>query len=424
MNTKSQIEKKDEKKIKKALEAYKNKEQEEENTPVAKNEPCSEQILLISKSPFFQKQIKKAFDKYDIDGSGELDHIELREFVDDLRELLNLSPSDDAIFFQILYLLDVDGNGTVELEEFYDKLGEVLPILSKPGTHMEKILRNTFKDFDLDGSGSLERNELKLIFNLTCDRMGVERPTASQIDYIISLIDDDENAEIDEEEFVENYYIINRELSKNNSLTDAKKKRDLFNEEKLAVKGGSNEEDEDFLATFTQVCRSIQKEKKNEKEPLVNNGQQGDDEKLNKINSASNTNARTFVSMSTFINEKYKKNDGDGGIKEDDFEDSDSLEMNKDNSISVHLNANFSSRNIKNKSINSRIGSRMSIRNSRRQIVQGLNTDSDDEVVQEKPRELTKEEQERLEKIEMLKNNEKSADEILTDINWTDEFKT
>jgi len=63
----------------------------------------------------------------------------------------------------------------------------------------------------MDKDGFLEKNEIILLLNLSCDRMGVERCSDWQVDYIISLIDDDFNNLIDQKEFLDNYYIVNRE---------------------------------------------------------------------------------------------------------------------------------------------------------------------------------------------------------------------
>lgn len=54
--------------------------------------------------------------------------------------------------------------------------------------------------------------------------MAVARCPDWQVDYIISLIDDDKNSKIDSTEFVTNYYIINRELKKNDSKNKKTKK--------------------------------------------------------------------------------------------------------------------------------------------------------------------------------------------------------
>ena len=164
MNPKTSIKEKEKKTNKKSEDI----EQSKNNSPSKSKEAVAfdiEKIVSISASTFFQEQIKKAFNKYDVDDSGSLDREELRMFIDDLRSLQNQSACDDLIFSKIMGIIDVDKSGTVELEEFQEALSTILPILARPGQHMEKIVRKAFKDFDIDGSGYLERAELKLLFN-------------------------------------------------------------------------------------------------------------------------------------------------------------------------------------------------------------------------------------------------------------------
>jgi hypothetical protein len=60
---------------------------------------------------------------------------------------------------------------------------DVFPLLTIPGQRMSQLAAKIFRDFDVDGSGSLERGEFKLLLNLYCDKMGVERCSTSQINY-------------------------------------------------------------------------------------------------------------------------------------------------------------------------------------------------------------------------------------------------
>jgi Ca2+-binding EF-hand superfamily protein len=71
---------------------------------------------------------------------------------------------------KIVDILDLDGNEIISLDEFYENLPTVLPILSLAGSEMERGLKKVFRDFDMDNSGFLEKLEIRLILNLTCDR--------------------------------------------------------------------------------------------------------------------------------------------------------------------------------------------------------------------------------------------------------------
>ena len=51
----------------------------------------------------------------------------------------------------------------------------------------------------------LKFKEFKLLFNLSCDKIGVERCSDWRVQHIISLLDEDDDAEIDLQEFKNNY---------------------------------------------------------------------------------------------------------------------------------------------------------------------------------------------------------------------------
>jgi Ca2+-binding EF-hand superfamily protein len=71
---------------------------------------------------------------------------------------------------KIVDILDLDGDEIISLDEFYENLPTILPILSLAGSEMERGLKKVFRDFDMDNSGFLEKLEIRLILNLTCDR--------------------------------------------------------------------------------------------------------------------------------------------------------------------------------------------------------------------------------------------------------------
>ena len=177
------------------------------------------------KNPF-EYYIKKAFLSYDDDGSGALDHKELRKFLDELRETLNLLPCDTKIFNRILSLLDDNNNGLIEWDEFEKNIPDVLPIVAESGEEMGKLLTKVFNDFDINGNGCLKFKEFKLICDLSCDKIGVERCSDWRVQHIISLMDEDDDAEIDLDEFRNNYRLIVTELQKNRPLTKKQRKKD------------------------------------------------------------------------------------------------------------------------------------------------------------------------------------------------------
>jgi Ca2+-binding EF-hand superfamily protein len=71
---------------------------------------------------------------------------------------------------KIVDILDLNGDEMISLDEFYENLPTILPILSLAGSEMERGLKKVFRDFDLNKSGFLEKLEIRLILNLICDR--------------------------------------------------------------------------------------------------------------------------------------------------------------------------------------------------------------------------------------------------------------
>jgi Ca2+-binding EF-hand superfamily protein len=100
-----------------------------------------------------------------------------------------LEKCDDAQFNEIWGLLDIDGSKTIDWEKFSQNIPRIFPILSEPTEKMMKKITSIWKDFDVDDSGYLEKNEWTLFLKLMCDKLGVERCTPWQIDYIISIFD-------------------------------------------------------------------------------------------------------------------------------------------------------------------------------------------------------------------------------------------
>jgi Ca2+-binding EF-hand superfamily protein len=178
----------------------------------------------------FRDQISTAFNAYDFKKKGYLTLKELRSFVDHIRGSIGLLKADDQIFDTIHNIIDDDHSGTIELDELFQNMKKIMPVISQCGEEMQKTIRKAFGDFDINSSGFLEKPELKLLFNLTADKLNVERPTNWQIDYIISLIDEDSNCKVDLEEMTTSYRLVTQELIKNKKLKRKSKTGDFFKE--------------------------------------------------------------------------------------------------------------------------------------------------------------------------------------------------
>lgn len=98
----------------------------------------------------------------------------------------------DAELEDMIKMVDVDGNGTIDFPEFITMIAKK----SKDGNSEEEIV-DAFKVFDTDGNGFISAAELKhIMFNLG------ENMTDEEIDEMIRQADIDGDGQINYEEFV------------------------------------------------------------------------------------------------------------------------------------------------------------------------------------------------------------------------------
>ena len=91
--------------------------------------------------------------------------------------------------------VDVDGNGTIDLDEFIGLLRT-----KKTGKYakmtLEDELKEAFKVFDTDNNGSIDAEELAKVMTALGENL-----TKQDIEFMIKSVDLDGNAEIDFKEF-------------------------------------------------------------------------------------------------------------------------------------------------------------------------------------------------------------------------------
>merc|ERR1712232_219244 len=75
---------------------------------------------------------------------------------------------------ELLRLLDADGNGTISYSEF------IAASLGKKQYREESALWAAFRAFDIDGSGTIDRNEVQGVINGTAGEM-ISMPSIARI---------------------------------------------------------------------------------------------------------------------------------------------------------------------------------------------------------------------------------------------------
>ena len=126
-----------------------------------------------------RKELMAVFTKHDQDNSGDIDAKELRAIFLDL----GVGKSPEQIS-KILTMGDIDSSGTLNFEQF-----ENLFSTAK--------LQDAFKQYDLDGSGSIGKEEIRKVMN----SMGYKMSKAQCL-AMIRKVDIDGDNEISFEEFV------------------------------------------------------------------------------------------------------------------------------------------------------------------------------------------------------------------------------
>lgn len=138
------------------------------------------------------EEFKDAFRIFDTDQNGRIDAEELGTVL----KKLNFKFSDDQIN-QMVNAVDDNGDGVIDIDEF-------IAIMKSRKSKGKKVKQKTYKDelkaafkvFDIDGNGLISSSELSGIMT----NLG-ENLSEDDIDFMIGLIDDNHDGEIDFNEF-------------------------------------------------------------------------------------------------------------------------------------------------------------------------------------------------------------------------------
>ena len=77
----------------------------------------------------FEIMLKKVFTSYDTENVGGLNPKQVRAFMNELRTCLNLTNIDNDQFKRIITILDENGDGEIDVDEFWQFVPLVFPVL-------------------------------------------------------------------------------------------------------------------------------------------------------------------------------------------------------------------------------------------------------------------------------------------------------
>ncbi|VDI64645.1 Hypothetical predicted protein [Mytilus galloprovincialis] len=144
-------------------------------------------LVLETQIPEEQlREFKEAFSLFDKDGDGTISSAELGVVMRSLGQ----NPSDQELT-DLVNEVDIDGNGIIDFQEFLTMMAKKMK-----DTDTEEEIREAFRVFDKDGSGSISANDLRHIMTNLGDKLPDE-----EVDEMIQEADLDGDGQIDYIEF-------------------------------------------------------------------------------------------------------------------------------------------------------------------------------------------------------------------------------
>lgn len=144
-----------------------------------------------------QAFVKELFKNFDSSGTGNMTESDLYE----LTEFMNMDLSRDECHV-LLNTIDLDGNGTIEIDEllfFFDKVksrNELVGMMKNMASNNREFLRKVFEMFDPENTGSLNENQLYDVtkfMKLNFSRKAVKG--------LLAKMDEDGNGTVELDEF-------------------------------------------------------------------------------------------------------------------------------------------------------------------------------------------------------------------------------
>src|SRR6266487_2488071 len=126
-------------------------------------------------------EFTEAFEYLDRDGDGTITSRDLKSALRSLGQ-----DAGEADLLDLIYEVDADGNGTIELPEFLNMMARKLN-----DTESEEEIHEAFKVFDKEGNGFISSTEFRRVMT----KLG-ENLTNEEVDEMIKEADVDGNGQI------------------------------------------------------------------------------------------------------------------------------------------------------------------------------------------------------------------------------------
>ncbi|KAF2161508.1 hypothetical protein M409DRAFT_28235 [Zasmidium cellare ATCC 36951] len=131
-------------------------------------------------------ELQEAFKAFDKNGDGEITAEELG----DVMRSLGLNPTDSELK-DMIGEVDVDNTGSIDIHEFVTMMSHKLA-----DTDYDQELRDAFRVFDRDGSGTISTDELKKVMVALGEDL-----SDAEIEQMMQEADVDRSGTVDFEEF-------------------------------------------------------------------------------------------------------------------------------------------------------------------------------------------------------------------------------
>lgn len=144
-------------------------------------------------TPAQEAHLRQCFDDLDVDKTGSLDTTETAN----LLRLLGCNPTDEEVD-EVMLKADVDESNALEFDEFK---ALVVPVIQKAITDMREEFEKAFNEFDKDGSGKLDKEELREALKTK----GSNKMTDEEFDELVEEIDTDGDGKLDKDELMKRF---------------------------------------------------------------------------------------------------------------------------------------------------------------------------------------------------------------------------